>query len=89
MKIGSIHYQLFIYNSKVNLKGTAPIYCKLLNDKKVKFISTGININPLHWDGNKYKVSSKDQLNQNLLEIWKHKLYRVLLDQYTNNLTTE
>lgn len=82
MKIGSIRYQFFIYKAKVNLKGRAPIYCKLLFDGKIKLLSTGISIYQHHWDATKYCISSKDELNKKIFEVWKNKLTKLLFDIY-------
>ncbi len=87
MKIGSIHYQLFIYKSKINNKGTAPLYCKLIFEKKIKLVSTGISVNPKYWDASKLRITSKDDLNNNLFEIWKQKLHKLLFEIYSNDLT--
>jgi len=89
MKIGSIHYQLFVYKSKTNLRGKAPLYCKLASGGKLKLISTGISINPKYWDTAKYTVSSKDELNKNLVEVWKQKLNKLLFDIYSNDIETD
>ena len=42
MKIGSISYSLFLYKSKVNNNGKAPIYCKLSHNGAIKLVSTDI-----------------------------------------------
>ena len=84
MKIGSINYQLFIYKSKTNRKGLAPIYCKLFHGEHLKIISTGIKVNPSDWDGNKYQIVN-DTLKSNILELWKQKLHKLLLDVYTHD----
>jgi hypothetical protein len=89
MKIGSIHYQLFVYKSKTNLRGKAPLYCKLASGGKLKLISTSISINPKYWDASKYTVSSKDELNKNLVEVWKQKLNKLLFDIYSNDIETD
>jgi integrase/recombinase XerD len=85
MKIGSINYQLFIYTSKTNTKGYAPVYCKLFYGNKLKLLSTGVSIQPCNWDIIKYQVYPKDEINRNILEIWKLKLHKLLLDCYFNN----
>ncbi len=84
MKIGSINYQLFIYKSKTNRKGLAPIYCKLFHVDHLKIISTGIKVNPRDWDINKYHIIN-DELNNNILELWKQKLHKLLLDIYSKD----
>jgi integrase/recombinase XerD len=82
MKIGSIRYQFFIYKAKTNLKGRAPIYCKLLFEGKIKLLSTGINVYHHQWDASKYCISSKDELNKKIFEVWKSKLSKLLFDIY-------
>ncbi len=84
MKIGSINYQLFIYKSKTNRKGLAPIYCKLFYGDHLKIISTSIKVNPSDWDGNKYQIVN-DALKSNILELWKQKLHKQLLDIYSHD----
>ncbi len=84
MKIGSINYQLFIYKSKTNRKGLAPIYCKLFYRDQLKIISSGIKVNPSDWDNNKYQIVN-DALKSNILELWKQKLHKQLLDIYSHD----
>lgn len=84
MKIGSINYQLFVYKSKTNRKGLAPIYCKLFYGDQLKIISTSIKVNPSDWDGNKYQIVN-DALKSNILELWKQKLHKQLLDIYSHD----
>lgn len=88
MKIGSINYQLFLYKSKINRKGKAPIYCKLFYGDQLKLISTNIKVNPSDWDNNKYQVIN-DTLCGNILELWKQKLHKLLLDIYSNDLAVD
>ena len=48
---------LYIINkSKVNKKGVCPITCRLTFNKEKKHFSTGLFVNPKHWNSKKQKV---------------------------------
>ena len=42
--------------NKLNLKGEAPIYFRIIKDRKITYISSGITIKPNYWDENKSRV---------------------------------
>jgi hypothetical protein len=43
--------KIILRNDKTNLKnGFAPLYIRLIKDRKTKFISLGIKIDPKYWN---------------------------------------
>lgn len=45
--------------SKLNKAGEAPIYLRVIKDRKTRFVSIGLAVLPEHWDNAKQKVKSK------------------------------
>ena len=88
MKIGSISYCLFLYKSRVNVRGLCPIYCKICYNNEVKLISTSISVASTYWDSRHSTVVNSD-LESCLLEVWKQKLNMILVDIYVNNLVPD
>jgi integrase/recombinase XerD len=84
MRLGKINYFYFLRTNKVNSRGLCPIYLKVGFESRFSEISSGIYINPIHWDRKKYHVSN-DNFNHHVFEIWKQKAQKVLIDIYAND----
>ena len=68
---------LFILSkSRTNKQGLAPIYCRLTYNGSQKTFSTGLFINPNHWNSKKQKalVPDDDNYTNNQLSLIKNKL---------------
>gem|GEM_PF-6865010 len=50
---GKIKMLFWLYKSKVNSKGLAPIYLRLSKNKERTEISTGLAVSPKQWDSKK------------------------------------
>lgn len=48
--IHSMNMLFFLYKSKTNAKGTAPIFCRITLDTKRKQFSTGLYVNEQSWN---------------------------------------
>src|SRR5271157_481049 len=48
--------KVLLRTSKLNEKGLAPLYLRLIKDRKAKFISLGIYIKPSEWNEESGKV---------------------------------
>jgi len=57
----SIRY--FIYKTKINKKGTCPIRCRITFNKEMKQFSTGVFINPKHWNNKQQIAEPPDKKN--------------------------
>jgi hypothetical protein len=67
----------FFYKSKINIKGTAPIFCRITIETKRKQFSTGIYIKEASWNNlaQKAKGTSKDAIHiNNSLDTTRQKL---------------
>ena len=65
--VPTISMLFFLYKSKGNSNGTAPIFCRLTLDAKRKQFSTGIYVKEQSWNGQAQKVkgNSNDTKNVN------------------------
>jgi integrase/recombinase XerD len=48
--------KLILRNDKVGKDGEAPLYIRLIKDRKTKFISLGVRLQPNEWDEDKQRV---------------------------------
>ena len=48
--------KLILRNDKVGKDGEAPLYLRLIKDRKTKFISLGVRLQPNEWDEDKQRV---------------------------------
>jgi len=48
--------KLILRNDKVGKTGEAPLYLRLIKDRKTKFISLGVRLQPNEWDEDKQRV---------------------------------
>lgn len=48
--------KLILRNDKVGKDGEAPLYLRLIKDRKTKFISLGVRLVPNEWDEDKQRV---------------------------------
>ena len=46
---------------KLNKKGEAPIHFRIIKDRKICYISSGIMVPEENWDAEKIKIKSKQQ----------------------------
>jgi len=60
MKHTKLYIRFFVVISKVNNRGTCPIYCKISYNKKAKKFSTGMFIKPADWDKELQAVRTTD-----------------------------
>lgn len=56
MATNNLNILFWLYKSKLNKQGEAPIYLRVTFNKDRKNISTGYNINPSRWDSSKGTV---------------------------------
>ncbi len=56
MAINNLNILFWLYKSKLNKQGEAPIYLRITYNKERKNISTGFNISPSKWDSNRGTV---------------------------------
>lgn len=58
--------------NKLNVKGEAPIYFRIIKDRKTTYISSGISVKPNYWDENKSRVkknhADSEIINKYLLQ---------------------
>ena len=48
--------KLILRENKIDKSGEAPLYLRLIKDRKTKFISLSLKLNPNEWDEDKQKV---------------------------------
>ncbi len=75
--VHNMNILFFFYKSKANLKGTAPIFCRLTMETKRRQFSTGIYIKEASWNNlsQKAKGTSKDAMHiNNTLDTTRQKL---------------
>jgi len=75
--VHNMNILFFFYKSKVNIKGTAPIFCRITLETKRKQFSTGIYIKEQSWNtlAQHAKGNSKDaQQTNNSIDTIRHKL---------------
>ena len=62
--------KLILKKSKVDKSGKAPLYLRVIKDRKTKFISLSLKLEPNEWDEDKQKVkknhSNSTRLNKSL-----------------------
>jgi len=85
MKIGSVHFSFFLYKTKINKHGLAPIYCRLIQNDKEKFISTSIRVPPENFIKATSSIEGFDESLNEVLASFKIKLQRILLSIYNND----
>ncbi len=56
MATNNLNILFWLYKSKLNKQGEAPIYLRITYNKERKNISTGFNIAPVRWDGDRTTV---------------------------------
>lgn len=50
--------QLVLQKHKINAQGEAPISVRVIHNRKPSYKTTGIRLNPIHWDEEKLRVKS-------------------------------
>ena len=81
MKTLKLYTRYFLVKNRLNKRGLVAIKCRVTYNGKRKDFSTGIFINPNHWDLKKQKLlPSPDEQNVNLqLDLIKNKINKVFL----------
>ena len=64
--IQKLKISFYLLSSKMNIKGEAPIYCKIAVNGKQKRFSTGISILSKLWDATKQKVKGKNLIAEDI-----------------------
>lgn len=79
MKIGGINYYIFVYKSKENKQGKAPIYCRLTYLNQCKMISSGVFINPQSFSPSDQNILGVKTIESRALNAWKTRIENHLL----------
>lgn len=84
----------FLYRSKTNRKGEAPIFCRITLNKKRKQFSTGYFILPTEWDGVRQSVKPSNPLSgemNNQLTLLKQKILKasIQLETQENDVSVD
>ena len=81
MKTLKLYTRYFLVKNRLNKRGLVAIKCRVTYNGKRKDFSTGIFINPNHWDLKKQKLlPSPDEQSINLqLDLIKNKINKVFL----------
>jgi len=58
--------KLILRQNKLDKAGEAPIYIRVIKDRKTKFISLGLKLNPNEWDEGKQKVKKNHKSSTRL-----------------------
>ncbi|KAA9331137.1 site-specific integrase [Adhaeribacter soli] len=58
--------KIILKEDKANASGEAPLYIRLIKDRKPKYISLGFRINPKHWNAEERKVKKSHPNSQRL-----------------------
>lgn len=53
------HIKVVLRKGKVYKNNTSPIFIRLTQENRVKFITTGVSINPLYWDSEKSLIKEE------------------------------
>ncbi len=56
MSTTQLYISFVLRTFEQNIQGLAPIKCRLTNNKNRKDFSTGITVNPDHWDPKKQRL---------------------------------
>ena len=66
MNTSKLHIRFIVNKRRLNAAGYTPIKCRLTYNKNRKDFSTGITVNPDHWDPKKQRlVDQSDQEESN------------------------
>lgn len=79
---------------KINKKGLAPVHFRIIQNRKVSYIASGIMLSPNEWDSKNNKVTAKNKNSKRLTAFIASKFMELqsgLLDQETlhKNLTSQ
>lgn len=66
--------KIILKKDKINKKGEVPLYIRIIKDRKAKFISLGIKINPKDWNDNQLKVRKSHPNSQRMNNFIAHKI---------------
>ena len=80
--------RVILKEDKINVEGEAPLYLRIIKDRKSKFITLGFKIKPEHWDKEKQEVKKANpnsaRLNR-LILAEKAKAMDIVLDVVNDN----
>jgi len=82
MTIHKIHIRFNLKSGDKNIKGLSPIRCRLTYNKQRKDFSTGIRVNPDHWDPKKQRLldtSPQEETTNMQLSLIEHKISKAFL----------
>lgn len=85
MKIGSISYRMYLRKSHSNKKNVSTIYCKLIKGNKTHAVSTDVRVPSDAWITKNYSIKETFVLESHMLEAWKLKLHKKLLELYSSS----
>ncbi len=78
----------FVYSSKINVKGTAPLIMRLKFQKQTAQICTGFSIRPSNWQSDKYQVRTSENnssgINQHIKDL-QLKVHRLFSQMFQND----
>ena len=80
--------KIILKKEKINKFGEAPLYIRLIKDRKAKFISLGIKIKPADWNDNQLKVRKSHPNSQRMNNFIAHKVAEaegIALEMETNS----
>jgi integrase/recombinase XerD len=80
--------KIILKKDKVNKKGEAPLYLRIIKDRKAKFVSLGIKINPKDWNPELSRVRKSYPNSQRMNNYIAHKIAEaegVALEMETNS----
>ena len=66
--------KLIYREDKINAKGVAPLYIRIIKNRRTRFISTGIMLEPRFWDDENIKVRKSYPNSQRMNAFIAHKL---------------
>lgn len=65
----ALTYHFYLRKDKARDNGEAPIYLRITESRKSKYISTGVYVNPKHWNAGKEKIRRNHRNYKSLNEI--------------------
>jgi len=78
----TLHKRFYIRQKDINTVGLAPIRCRLTYNKNRKDFSTGITVNPDHWDPKKQRLldqSDQEETSNMQLSLIENKISKHLI----------
>ena len=60
--VSNVSVKLYQKASKARADGTAPVYVRVIANRKTRLVSTGVYVEPKHWNANRQRVRSSHDL---------------------------